>query len=330
MKAAVITKFGDVEGLEIRDVAAPPEPVADQVRVRVKAAALNRADLLQRRGRYPAPPGVSQEIPGLEFAGAVDSIGNEVRDWQAGQRVFGITAGAAQAEYVLVPANHLAEIPNELDWTMAAAVPEAFITAHDAIFTQGSLQLGETLLVHAAGSGVGIAAVQLAHAAGARVFGTSRSMWKLERAKPYGLSESIVVAEDTSIIVEQIRDWTNGKGVDCLLDLVGAAYLEVNLNSLSLKGKMLLVGTTSGARATLDYGLVMGKRLKIIGTVLRARSAEEKVTATRLFATKVVPLLARGVVKPVVDSTFKLDQIREAHLRLESNETFGKVVLVMD
>lgn len=321
---------GGVEGLEIREVAMPASPTADRVRVRVHAAALNRADILQRMGRYPAPPGAPQDIPGMEFAGEVDQIGNEVRAWQPGQRVFGITAGGAQAEFVVVPEGALAEIPDVLDWAEAAAVPEAFITAHDALFTQADLRLGECVLVHAAGSGVGTAAIQLAHAAGARVFGTSRTVEKLERAKPYGLDAAIAVGNDGKDFVAAVGDWTRGKGVDVILDLVGAAYLEANLTALAARGRMMLVGTTSGAKATLDFSPVMSKRLRITGTVLRARSTEEKATATRLFARHVVPLLAVGRVRAVIDRTYKLTGIREAHARLESNESFGKVVLLID
>ena len=180
MKAAVITRHGGPETLEVFEVETVAPPTADRVRVRVHAAALNRADVLQRLGHYPAPAGYPQSIPGLEFAGEVDAVGEEVRTWKPGQRVFGITGGGAQAEYVVVPENHLAEIPANLDWTEAAAVPEVFITAHDALFTRAHLGPGDTMLVHAAGSGVGTAAIQLARAAGARSFGTSRTSDKLE------------------------------------------------------------------------------------------------------------------------------------------------------
>jgi putative PIG3 family NAD(P)H quinone oxidoreductase len=330
MKAVTIARHGSVDGLEIQEVDTPSAPTADRVRVRVRAAALNRADILQRRGIYPAPPGFSQDIPGLEFAGEVDQVGAEVRAWKPGQRVFGIIGGGAQAEFVLIPENQLAEIPATLDWPEAAAVPEAFITAHDALFTQAKLQMGESVLVHAAGSGVGTAAIQLARAAGARVYGSSRTPDKLERAKPYGLSHSVVVGANADILVEAVQRWTNGNGVDVILDLVGAGYLEVNLKALSPKGRMMLVGTTSGSKATFDFSTVMSKRLSLRGTVLRARSAEEKAKATRLFAAHVVPLLADGTVRPVIDGVYKMEQIREAHARLESNESFGKIVVLID
>ena len=193
MKAVTIVSHGGIDGLEVREVAEVAPPTADRVRVRVRAAGLNRADVIQRMGRYPAPPGFPQEIPGLEFAGEVDQIGDEVGAWKIGDRVFGITGGGAQAQYLTVPESALAEIPPALDWAEAAAVPEVFITAHDALFTQCGLQMSERLLVHAAGSGVGTAAIQLAKATGAIVYGTSRTAEKLERARELGLNGAVVV-----------------------------------------------------------------------------------------------------------------------------------------
>src|SRR5882672_1558299 len=329
MKAVTITKHGGVEGLEVREVDDPPLPAADRVRVRVRAAGLNRADVLQRLGHYPAPPGYPPDIPGLEFAGEVEEVGNDVRTWKRGQRVFGLTAGGAQAEFVVVPENHLAEVPANLNWAEAGGVPEVFITAHDALFTRANLHPGETILVHAAGSGVGTAAIQLARAAGARTFGTSRTADKLERAKQYGLNAAVVVNEDLRVLSEAVEKWTGGFGVNVIIDLVGAKYLEANLKALAAKGRLVLVSTTAGSEAKLDLSSVMSKRLTIVGTMLRSRSAEEKATATRLFAEQVVPLLADGTITTVVDRVYKLEEIREAHARLESNESFGKIVLLM-
>jgi putative PIG3 family NAD(P)H quinone oxidoreductase len=330
MRAVKITSFGGVDGLEIREVADAPKPTADRVRVRVRAAGLNRADILQRLGRYPAPPGYPQEIPGLEFAGEVESIGEEVRVWKVGDRVFGITGGAGQAELVTVAENHLAPIPDNLSWTEAAAVPEVFMTAHDALFTQCRVMTGERVLIHAAGSGVGTAAIQLVKAAGAFAYGTSRTLEKLERAAHFGLTASCAVGDHPSKFAEVVQEWTRGMGVNVILDLVGSAYLNPNLESLSMKGRLIFVGTTSGSKAEIDYGIVMRKRLMIMGTALRIRSAEEKATATRLFAEQVVPLLAAGVVRPVIDKVFAWTEVRAAHERIESNESFGKVVLAMD
>ena len=327
MRAVVIVSHGGVEGLEVREVARPHAPSADRVLVRVRAASLNRADVLQRKGFYPAPAGAPQDVPGLEFAGEVVETGDEARAWRVGQRVFGITGGGAQAEYVVVPESTLAEIPSNLDWHEAAAVPEAFITAHDALFTQARLEMGERVAVHAAGSGVGLAAVQLARACGARVFGTSRTAEKLERARALGLDEAIVVGDDPMVFAKAVRELTGGAGVQVILDLVGGPYLQANLEALAARGRLMLVGTTAGASAALNFGVVMMKRLRIFGTVLRARSVEEKAEATRRFVAHVVPLLERGTVRPVIDKVYSMDEVREAHERLESNASFGKIVL---
>jgi NADPH:quinone reductase len=313
--------------LEVQEVGRP-EPRADRVRVRVRAAGLNRADLLQKRGRYPAPHGAPQDIPGLEFAGEVEQTGEEAGRWQRGQRVFGITAGGAQAEYVVVPEGYLAEIPDALDFAQAAAVPEVFITAHDALFTQAVFEPGERLLVHAVGSGVGTAAVQLARAAGAgAVYGTARTREKIEHAREFGLTDGVVVRDEPRAFADAVRGWTGGAGVNVLLDLVGASYLDANLDALAPLGRMMLIGTLAGSGATLDFRRVMGKRLRITGTMLRGRTPEEKAAATRRFAAHVVPLLADGRLRPVLDSTYALADASEAYRRLESNDTFGKVVI---
>jgi putative PIG3 family NAD(P)H quinone oxidoreductase len=326
MKAVYVKEFGGAENLEIREVENPAKPAGKEVLVRVKASALNRADLLQRKGFYPAPKGFPERIPGLEFAGEVAETGSEVTNFKIGDRVFGITAGGAQAELLLSDESLLTAIPENLSFTEAAAIPEAFITAMDAIFTNGNLKDDETLLIHAVGSGVGLAALQLAKARGIKVFGTSRTADKLEECKKFGLDEGILTAGEPSF-AEIIRGKNDRNGVDVILDLVGAKYFQENLESLNLKGRIILVGTTSGAKAELNFSLVMSKRLKIIGTVLRSRPTSEKAAATRRFAEEVVPLLAGGKLKPNIDKLFKLEEIREAHEYLESNASFGKVVL---
>src|SRR5207253_41083 len=269
MKAITIVSFGGIEGLEIREVPDVPPATLDRVRVRVRAAGLNRADILQRLGRYPAPPGYPQEIPGLEFAGEVEEVGDEGRTWKVGDRVFGIIGGGGQAEYVTVPESTLAPIPPNLDWAEAAAVPEVFMTAHDVLFTQCGLQMGERVLIHAAGSGVGTAAIQLVRAAGALAYGTSRTADKLEKAKEFGLTEAFVAGTDPMEFVAAVNSWTKDAGVDVVLDLVGAAYLQANLAALATKGRLILVGTTSGSQAEIDFSVAMHKRLRIMGTALR-------------------------------------------------------------
>lgn len=229
----------------------------------------------------------------------------------------------------------LAEIPANLDWAHAGAVPEVFITAHDALWTQGQLRPGETVLIHAVGSGVGLAAVQLARAIQAVPYGTSRTAAKIEQSKPLGLEAGLVVQENA--VRQNLDDlpaaaetWTAGKGINVLLDLVGGPYVKASQKAMAHKGRMILVGTVAGGNYELEARYVMGKRLQIRGTVLRARSLEEKIAATRLFAAEVVPLLARGLLRPNVDSVFPISEIGKAHQRLESNETFGKVVVVME
>jgi putative PIG3 family NAD(P)H quinone oxidoreductase len=329
MRAVVITSHGGVDGIGVREVESPPMPVADRVRVRVHAAGLNRADILQRRGSYPAPPGYPQNIPGLEFAGEVDAIGDAVRTWKIGDRVFGIIAGGAQAELVVVPESNLARIPRELDWVQAGAMPETFITAHDALFTRAGLHMGERVLVHAAASGVGTAAIQLAHVSGATVYGTSRTAEKLERIRDLniGLDASIAVGDTPAKFVEAVQNWTAGDGVDVILDLVGGNYFSANLDALGSRGRLISVGTMAGPKSEIDIGLVMRKRVTIIGTMLRGRSIEEKAEATRLFASSVLPLVSRGAIRPVIDRVYPVDEIREAHERMESNAGFGKIVL---
>lgn len=326
MKAVWVTEFGGAENLEIREVENPPQISGREVLVRVHASALNRADLLQRRGFYPAPKGFPERILGLEFAGEVVETGEIAANFKAGDRVFGITAGGAQAEFLVSDKSLLARIPDNLSFTEAAAIPEAFITAHDAIFTNGELKENETLLIHAVGSGVGLAALQLAKARNLKVFGTSRTADKLGECKKFGLDEAILTDEDANF-ADIIKEKTGGKGVDVILDLVGAKYFQANVESLNLKGRMILVGTTSGARAELNYSQIMSKRLKIIGTVLRSRPTEEKAQATLKFVEEVVPLFASGQIKPNIDKVFKVEEIKKAHEYLESNASFGKVVL---
>ena len=329
MRAVVITSHGGVGGIGVMEVEAPPAPVADRVRVRVHAAGLNHADILQRRGSYPAPPGYPQNIPGLEFAGEVEAIGDAVSAWKIGDRVFGIIAGGAQAELVVVPESNLARVPAQLSWDEAGAMPEVFITAHDALFTRAGLHMGERVLVHAVASGVGTAAVQLAHAVGATVYGTSRNADKLNRMRELklGMDDSVAVGDVPAKFVEAVQKWTNGAGVDVILDLVGGSYFPPSLEALSIRGRIISVGTTAGAKSEIDLGLLKRKRAAIIGTMLRTRSIEEKADATRRFAAAVLPLVSRGRIRPVIDRVYPIDQVRDAHERLESNPSFGKIVL---
>jgi putative PIG3 family NAD(P)H quinone oxidoreductase len=325
MKAIVITRTGGPDVLEVREVPAP-EPQADQVRVRVRACGLNRADLMQCRGYYPAPKGSPADIPGLEFAGEVDALGPGVTGpLRVGDRVFGIVGGGGQAEYVLTHERMAVPIPGNLDFEQAAAVPEVFITAHDALEARAGLRPGSTVLVHAAGSGVGTAAVQLAHSMGCRVFGTSRTASKLAEARSLGLDVGIDSTQDD--FADVVLRETGGAGVDAVIDLVGAAVLEGNLKSVAQGGRIVVIGLLGGGTGTVALSDVLRKRVTVVGTTLRARPLEEKIVATRAFAARVVPWLERGLVRPVVDRVFPFDEVRAAEKRLESNLGFGKIVL---
>jgi len=324
MKAVYIKEFGGAENLEIREVENPPKPKEKQVLVRVKASALNRADILQRKGFYPAPLGFPERIPGLEFAGEVVEIGENVANFNPNNRVFGVTAGGAQADFLLTEEILLAKIPENLSFTQAAAVPEAFITASDAIFTNGNLQTGESLLIHAVGSGVGLAALQLAKAKNIKVFGTSRTADKLEKCAEFGLDEAILT-DVKSNFSEIIKDKIGG--VDVILDLVGARFFDENLKSLALKGRLILVGLVAGRKAEFDLGIALSKRLKIIGTALRSRSTAEKAEATQKFIKEVLPLFESGKIVPNIDRVFKFEEIHTAHEYLESNKSFGKIII---
>lgn len=325
MRAVVIARAGGPEVLELREGIPLPDPGAGEVRVRVHATAVNRADLMQRAGRYPAPPGSPRDIPGLEYAGVVELSGAGVRRWRAGDRVMGIVGGGGYAEAVVVHEDEALPVPDALSLTEAAAIPEVFLTAHDALFTQASLAAGETAVVHAAGSGVGSAAVQLAHAAGARVVGTARSPWKLERARTLGLDVAVDARHQD--FVEVVMAVTDGRGADVILDLVGGDLLGRNLEAAAEGARVIVVGLVGGATAPLDMRLLMRKRALVRGTVMRARSLADKIAVARAFERDAIPLLAAGRIVPVIDRVLPAGEAARAHELLERNETFGKVVL---
>jgi NADPH:quinone reductase len=325
MKAVYIAEFSTDLRLELREIDTPQTARPSQVVVKVKAAGLNRADLLQSAGLYPPPKGVSPNIPGLEFSGEIVELGDEVSAWHIGDRVFGIAGGEAQAEYLLADEHHLARIPDVLDFTQAAAIPEAFMTAYDAAYSQGGLSADETLLIHAVGSGVGLSALQLAKAKGSVVIGTSRTPEKLERCREFGLDHGIVT--EGSDFADEVLRVTNGRGANVILDLVGGKYFEENLKAVASKGRLLLIGLTAGRSANFDLGIALQKRATIIGTTMRARSSEEKADVTRAFIENVIPLIESGAVTPNIDRVFPATQVAAAYEYLASNESFGKVVI---
>jgi NADPH:quinone reductase len=325
MRALVISEGGRLV-VEDRPV---PEPAAGEVLVRVAGAGINRADVLQRAGRYPAPPGAPADIPGLEFAGTVEAVGPGVTQPCAGDRVMGIVAGGGQAEYLTVAAAHCARVPDDLDLVEAGGVPEVYITAHDAMVVQGGLMTGQRVLVHAVASGVGTAAVQLARCLGATVVGTSRSKDKLDRAVELGLDHPILVSSgfDPAAVAADITGAAGGP-IDVTVDLVGGPYLAVDTAAAAPRGRIVIVGLIAGTRHELDMGTLLAKRLTLRGTVLRSRPSAEKADATHLFEGQVVvPLLGRGAVRPVIDAVVPLAEAERGYDQVAADRTFGKVVL---
>ena len=322
MRAAVV-----VDGrLEVRERPLP-EPRGREVRVRVTASGVNRADLLQRGGRYPAPDGVPADVPGLEHAGVVDALGPAARGWEPGQRVMGLVGGGAHAEYLVVEDDQLVAVPDGLDDVAAGSCMEVFATAHDALVTQAGLRSGETVLIHAVGSGVGTAAVQLVTALGARAIGTTRTPEKLDAAPPLGLVDGVVVSDPTD---RETAGAIAGLGpVDVVLDLVGGDYVALDCHVTAPRGRIMVVGLLAGASVDLPLGQLLSKRLTVRGTVLRARPAHEKAAVARAFAREVAPLLADGRIAPVPAATFDLAEAEAAYDRLASDEVVGKITLTM-
>jgi putative PIG3 family NAD(P)H quinone oxidoreductase len=325
MKAIVLTKPGGIENLQIQEIA-DPVPGPEDLLVRVRAAGLNRADLLQRQGGYPQPgPKPPFEILGLEYAGEVMALGERVEGFAVGERVMGLLSGGGYAEQVVTNARLAMRVPPNLSWAEAGGTPEVYITAHDALL-QCELVAGETVLIHAAGSGVGVAAIQIAKAMGVSlVIGTAGSAEKLAEASAIGLDVGINYR--TQDFAEEVAKATSGRGVDVILDVIGADYWERNMRSLALKGRMILVGLMGGNRTDANIGVLLQKRASVRGTTLRARPLEEKAAATRAFEKSVLPHIASGKVKVVVDRALPMASVGEAHDYMAANQNFGKIVL---
>lgn len=331
MRAIRIARPGGPEVLEPAEVPVP-EPGEGEALVRVRAAGVNRADILQREGRYPAPAGAPADIPGLEFAGEIVELGPGEASWRVGDRVMGLLAGGGYAEYAAVPRGQLLPIPGELSWIEAAAIPEAFLTAADALFERGRLATGERVLIHAAGGGVGTAALQLARAAAAAWIAGTASAGKLERIRGAGLPLDAGVDYRSEDFAERVREATGGEGVDVILDTVGAPYWEANLASLATLGRLVVVGVLGGSKVEADLRALMGRRATVVGTVLRARAVAEKAALTRVFRDRFLPSFGPeggedGRLAPVVDRVFPLEQAAGAHRFVASNRSFGKVLL---
>lgn len=308
-----------------------PVPAAGEAVVRVRAAGVNRADLLQRLGRYPAPPGAPDAIPGLEVAGTVETLGADAAGTglAAGDRVMAIVAGGGYAERVAVPAAHLLPIPGGLSFVEGAAIPEVFLTAADALFARGGLEAGGRALVHSAGGGVGTAALQLARAAGARLVIGTASGPKLEAIREHELPLDVGIDYRAGDFAPRVREATDGAGVDVIIDTVGAPYWEQNIASLAELGTLVVVGVLGGSRVEADLRALMRRRATVVGTVLRARSVEEKTALTADFRDRFLPGFEADPprLRPIVDRVFPLEAAAEAHRLLETNRTFGKLIL---
>jgi putative PIG3 family NAD(P)H quinone oxidoreductase len=325
MRAIVCERSGEPDVLRIDEVTRP-SPGEHDLLVRNFAAGVNRADLLQRRGKYPPPPGES-EILGLEFAGEVVAWGASVEGFAIGDRVFGLVAGGAYAEFVRVHKDLVAPIPDRFSYEAAAAIPEAFLTANEALSTHGMLAAGETVLIHAGASGVGSAAIQLARRQGGRVIATAGTPEKVDFCRALGADHAVYYRSED--FVEAVRDLTDGRGADLIVDFVGASYWRRNIASLALEGRLVLLGLLGGAEAPTPLQEILMKRLTIRGMTMRGLPIRSKIDIMRRFKQSVLPGLQDGELKPVIDQVFLLDDARRAHERMEGNRNSGKIVLRM-
>ncbi len=326
MKAITFDTPGDPEVLHVSEVP-DPIPGPEDLRVRVRASALNRADTMQRRGMYPPPPGES-DILGLELAGEVETVGSAVQGFKSGDRVFGLVGGGGYAEKALLDYRMAMPIPAGWDFVKAAATPEVFFTANETLFTLGRLQGGETVLIHAGASGVGTAGIQMARHAGARVFVTASSAEKIARTIELGAEIGInYKAED---FAARIAELTNQEGVDLIQDFIGATYWERNLRCLKTAGRLVLVGLMGGDRVEVDLGMIMRRRLQVLGSVMRSQPLENKIAIAQRFRQRWLPLLARGDMQPIIDTSFPLAEAAAAHCYMEENRNTGKIILVVD
>lgn len=323
MKAVVFDHHGDADVLRLDDIPRP-EPKDNQLLVKVHALGMNRADILQRKGFYPPPPGVSSVL-GLELSGVVEKVGSHVSDFQPGDAVFALVAGGAYAEYCIVEAGLAIKHIEGMDHVTAAAVAEAGFVANETLFQLGALRNHERVLIHAGGSGVGSMAIQMAHLTGARVATTAGGAHKLDRCRELG-AQLCIPYKETSFL-ESVLDWGERGGVDLILDFVGAAYLDDNLKALREKGRLILIGFLGGVRAQMDLRQILARRLCVKGFVLRSQSLEEKTRVRARFEQTWLSSLATGSLKTVIYEKIPIEKVREAHKMMEASEHFGKIVL---
>jgi putative PIG3 family NAD(P)H quinone oxidoreductase len=324
MIAINIREPGDPDVLVPIDRPAPT-PASGELLIKVAAAGVNRPDVMQRRGRYPPPPGAS-DIPGLEVAGTVEALGPQVSGWERGAPVCALVAGGGYAELCTAPAPQCLPLPRGLDFVAAAAIPETFFTVWHNVFERGRLAAGEAILIHGGSSGIGTTAIQLARARGARAFATAGSPEKCAACERIG-AERAINYRDTDF-VRVVRELTGGRGVDVVLDMVGGEYFARNIEALALEGRLVEIATQRGATAELVIPTIMQRRLTITGSTLRARPVADKGAIARAVHTNVWPLIESGAVKPIIFKTFPLARAADAHRLLESSEHIGKLVLV--
>ena len=324
MKAIRIKEYGGPEQLVIAEEATP-QPGAGQLLIKVHATALNRADILQRKGHYPPPPGAS-EIPGLEMAGEVVATGPDCKEFSKGDRVFALLAGGGYAQYVCIPEDHALPIPEEMSYSDAAAIAEVFLTAWQALHWLGEIQADEHVLIHAGASGVGTAAIQLAREAGCKIAVTASTAEKLAFCKQLGAQQSInYTSEDFATVV---KDWTKGKGANCVIDFIGAPYARQHLDCLAKDARWIVLAFMGGAKTEdFHFGKILQKRIQLKGSTLRARSDAYKASLASDFRRKALPLFEAGKLKPVVYKTYPWEQVADAHRLMERNENIGKIVL---
>jgi putative PIG3 family NAD(P)H quinone oxidoreductase len=323
MKAIVVQTDQEDRPLAWQEVA-DPAYAADEVLVDIYATALNRADLAQRAGNYPPPPGAS-EIIGLEMAGRIAALGVDVTGWNIGDRVCALLPGGGYAEQVNVPYQMLMPLPADWSFEQGAALPEVFFTAYLNLFMEAGLKEGETVLIHGGASGVGTAGIQLAWQAGCRVFTTVGTDDKAARCQELGAE--LVINYKKEDFAERIRAHTNGRGVDVIMDMVGASYLERNLQLLNVYGRLVFISTLGGSQAQLNLGQLMRQRLRLIGSVLRPRSVAEKVEIKQRFMAQFWPLLLNGTIRPIIDSVYPIEQANEAQRHMAENKNIGKIIL---
>ncbi len=323
MKAIIVQADQENNPLVWQDMPVPTYS-EDEVLVNIYATALNRADLLQRAGRYPVPPGASN-ILGLEMAGQIAAVGSNVTGWQVGDRACALLSGGGYAEQTNVPYQMLMPIPDNWSYQQAAAIPEVFFTAFVNLFMEAGLQKGEAMLIHGGASGVGTAAIQLAREAGCRIFATAGTDEKVARCISLGVELAVNYKKED--FVEQIKTQTNGEGVDVILDMVGAAYLERNIQLLKLRGRLVFIAVLGGAKTEVNLAILMSRRLRLIGSVLRSRSLAEKIEIKQKFMEQFWPLLENGTIQPIIDSVYPIEQVEEAHRRMAENQNIGKIIL---